>query len=86
MYPAARVQSIIWYFDSGTGAIPVSTSDTNVRTMSETGTSVLVLDNVGLGREGSYHCQVTLDGGEGPLISEDGFLVLNGEFVTLFSR
>jgi hypothetical protein len=79
VYPSSPVQSIAWYFDPGSGASPVSsTSDPDVRTLPQTGgTSVLVLENVGPERVGSYHCRVTLDAGENPLISGEGFLVVN---------
>ena len=84
VYPSSPVQSIAWYFDPGSGASPVSTSDPDVRTLPQTGgTSVLVLENVGPERAGSYHCQVTLDAGENPLVSGEGFLVVNGEFATI---
>ena len=83
VYPSSPVQSITWYFNPGNGASPVSTSDPDVRTLTQTGTSVLVLENVGPERDGSYHYQVTLDAGESPLISGEGFLVVNGEFATI---
>ena len=82
MYPSSPVQSITWYFNPGSEASLVNTSDPDVRTLTQTGTSVLVLENVGPERDGSYHCQVTLDAGGNPLISGEGFLVVNGEFAT----
>ena len=58
----------------------VDPSDPDVMIRSEAGTSVLVLENVGMDREGSYRCEVALMEGGNPIISGDGVLVFNGEF------
>jgi hypothetical protein len=64
--PGADVQSITWFFESAIvnqDPTPVNISDPNVLVESAGGTSVLILDNVGTGQEGSYHCEAQLTGG-----------------------
>ena len=58
----------------------VNPSDPDVMILSEAGTSVLVLENVRMDREGLYHCEVALMERGNPIVSENGVLIFNGEF------
>lgn len=82
VYPSNRVESISWYFDSDVGSgepAPVDSNNANVTVLSAGGTSVLVLDNVGMEQMGGYHCEVALTGSATPLISARGYLQYIGE-------
>ena len=81
VYPGNTVQSVAWYFrsDSGTGervlVDPAADSDVMIETVG--GVSVLVVQEVMVGREGGYHCETDIGGSI--LVSREGQLVLNGE-------
>ena len=79
--PGADVQSITWFFESAIvnqDPTPVNISDPNVLVESAGGTSVLVLDNVGMGQDGFYHCEAQLKGGT-TLNSTTATLEFSGE-------
>ena len=58
--------------------MPVDMADTDVMVESAGGTSVLVLDNVGMDQEGSYHCEALLVDGS-TVTSSTATLEINGE-------
>jgi hypothetical protein len=59
--PSDTVQSVAWFFQSGTGD-PMAVEPAEAA-QTTGGTSVLVLDGVDSEREGFYHCLATLDNG-----------------------
>ena len=61
---------------------PMSLDPSNPNVMVETtaGTSILVLDGVGLEQEGGYHCEVVLEGGAGVMVSNTGSLTYSSEW------
>ena len=82
MSPGSEVQSIMWLFNSANPdltSMPVNISDPDVLVESAGGTSVLVLDNVGVDRQGIYHCEALLTNGS-TIVSDTANLVYSGEF------
>ena len=77
VYPGNGVESISWYFDSDPGSgepALVDVNDPDVMVRSTGGTSVLVLDSVGMEQIGWYHCEVELTGSATPLRSSSAYL------------
>ena len=92
VFPSNNVQSINWYFEpAGSGSaqgsveMPIEpmqiSPDSNTMVRYSGGTSVLVLDSVGMEQEGAYHCEVVTTTGSS-VDSEIAHLTFNGENYT----
>ena len=78
--PSDAALAISWYFDARSGEpMPVDINDQDVMVQFTNGTSVLVLDNVSMEREGIYHCEAVVVGSNNPLSSEPAYLEFIGE-------
>ena len=80
VFPDDDVQTITWYYRQGMNITTVNISDPNVMVGSEGGTSVLVLENVGMEQQGFYHCQV-MTMRSGNLVSNSAYLAFDGKSV-----
>ena len=78
VFPDDDVQTITWYYGQGV-ITSVNVDDPNVMVESAGGTSVLVLENVGMERQGFYHCQVMTSSGN--LVSNSAYLTFDGKSV-----
>ena len=79
VFPDDDVQTITWYYGQGMNITSVNIDDPNVMVGSEGGTSVLVLENVGMERQGFYHCKVMMSSGN--LVSNSAYLTFDGKSV-----
>ena len=79
VFPDNDVQTITWYYGQGGNMTSVNISDPNVMVKSEGGTSVLVLENVGMEQQGFYHCKVMRSSNN--LASDSAYLTFNGKSV-----
>ena len=79
VFPDDDVQTITWYYGQGVTITSVNVDDPNVMVGSEGGTSVLVLENVGMDRQGFYHCKVMTSSDN--LVSYSAYLTFDGESV-----
>ena len=89
VFPSKNVQSINWYFaPAGSGSVempiePMQISpDSNTMVRYSGGTSVLILDSVGMEQEGAYHCVVVTTTGSS-VDSEVAHLTFSGENYTV---
>ena len=79
VFPDDDVQTITWYYGQGLNITSVNIGDPNVMVGSKSGTSVLVLENVGMEQQGFYHCEVITSSDN--LVGNSAYLTFDGESV-----
>ena len=83
VFPDDDVQTITWYYyGQGLNITSVNIDDPNVMVGSKSGTSVLVLENVGMEQQGFYHCEVITSSDN--LVGNSAYLTFDGEYATDF--